>query len=483
MFSFLGGIIILLLGYFIYSKIVEKQMDIDPTAETPAYALQDGVDYVPMPTWKVFLIQLLNIAGLGPIFGALQGALFGPVAFIWIALGSVFAGAVHDYTSGVISLKHKGASLSEIQGMYLGKKIQSVMRVFTILLLVLVGVVFVTGPAKLLAALTPSTFNVTFWVVVVFAYYFFATILPIDVLIGNLYPIFGVCLVIMAVGVGGGLLVQGYSIPEITFQNMHPAKISIWPMMFITIACGAISGFHATQSPLMARCIKNETLTREVFYGSMIAEGVIALVWAAAGMAFYKGGISGLNAALASGGPGAAVLDITKTLLGSVGGVLAMLGVIFCPITSGDTAFRSARIMFADIIGYKQDKTSKRLFLALPMFAVGIALTFINFDIIWRYFAWANQTLAMVTLWAVSVYLLKNKKNHWLSTVPAVFMSAVCTSYILQAKEGFGIAASISNTAGVLTAAILLGLFLVKGQAWADSIIITKDNINKNESA
>lgn len=469
MFSFLGGIIVLLFGYFVYSKVIEKLMDVSSDKETPAYKLQDGVDYVPMSTWKVFLIQLLNIAGLGPIFGALQGALFGPVAFLWVAFGSVFAGAVHDFTSGVVSIKHNGASLSEIQGIYLGKKIQAVMRIFTIILLILVGVVFVTGPAKLLAALTPEKFNTAFWVAVVFIYYFLATILPIDVLIGNLYPVFGVCLVIMALGVGGGIIFEGYHIPEITFTNLHPSHIAVWPMMFITIACGAISGFHATQSPLMARCIKNEMYSRKVFYGAMIAEGVIALVWVAAGISFYKG-VPQLGVVLTKSGPGGAVLEITKTLLGPVGGVLSMLGVIACPITSGDTAFRGARIMIADIIHYKQDKIGKRLLLALPMFAVGVALTFINFDIIWRYFAWANQTLAMVTLWAVSVYLVKYKKNHWFTTAPAVFMSAVCTSYILQAKEGFGLPAVFSNSIGVLVAIGLLGVFLAKAKSFSETI-------------
>lgn len=471
MYSFFGGLIVLLLGYLFYSKVLEKVFKIDPSAETPAYSMKDGVDYVPMSTWRVFLIQLLNIAGLGPIFGAVQGALFGPVCFLWIAFGTVFAGAVHDYLSGMMSIRHKGASLTELQGIYLGKKIQAVMRVFTIVLLILVGVVFVTGPAKLLAAITPSYLTVAFWVAVVFVYYFLATILPIDVLIGNLYPFFGACLVIMAVGVGGGIILQGYHIPEVTLANLHPAHTPIWPIMFITIACGAISGFHATQSPLMARCIKNERYGRSVYYGAMVSEGVIALIWAAAAIAFFHG-TPQLNVVLTKSGPGGAVLQITKTLLGPVGGVLAMLGVIACPITSGDTAFRGARLMLADIFKYKQDKTSKRLLLAIPMFAVGIALTFINFDIIWRYFAWANQTLAMVTLWSVSVYLVNNNKNHWYSTVPAVFMSAVCTSYILQAKEGFKLAAALSNIIGVIVAIGLLGIFLTKGKSFAKEIKI-----------
>lgn len=417
MISFFSGIIILLAGYFLYAKYLGKLFGVEPERTTPAIAHADGVDFVVLPTWKVFLIQLLNIAGLGPIFGAIQGALFGPVAFIWIALGSVFAGATHDYLSGMMSLRHKGTSLSEIQGMYLGKGVQQVMRFFTVFMMVLVGVVFVTGPAKLLAVLTPDSLTVTFWVVAVFAYYFLATILPIDALIGRLYPIFGIALVVMAFGVGGGIVLGGYHIPEITLANLHPKQLPLFPMLFITIACGAISGFHATQSPMMARCMKNEKYGRPVFYGAMISEGIIAMVWAAAGMAFYQG-IPGLNDALAAGGPGGAVHEITTSLLGPVGGVLAMLGVIACPITSGDTAFRSARLILTDTFKLDQSSTFKRLAIAVPLFAVGIALTFVNFDIIWRYFAWGNQTLASVTLWAISVYLIRQKKNHWVTTVP-----------------------------------------------------------------
>lgn len=463
MISFFSGIIILLLGYFLYSKYLVNLFGVQPERATPAIASGDGVDFIPLPTWKVFLIQLLNIAGLGPIFGAIQGALFGPIAFVWIALGSVFAGAVHDYMAGMISVRHNGASLSEVQGIYLGKTIQQIMRVFTVGMLVLVGVVFVTGPAKLLAILTPDSLNVTFWVVVIFAYYFLATVLPIDALIGRLYPIFGIALVVMALGVGGGIVMGGYTIPEITFANFHPKALPLFPMLFITIACGAISGFHATQSPMMARCMQNEQNGRSVFYGAMIAEGIIAMVWAAAGMAFYQG-IPGLAEALAAGGPSAVVHTITTTLLGPAGGVLAMLGVIACPITSGDTAFRGARLMLADTFKVGQMAPVKRLAMAVPLFAVGIGLTFINFDIIWRYFAWGNQTLAAVTLWAVSMYLVKNGKPHWVSTVPALLMTAVTCSYLLQAKEGFMLPAMLSNVAGVSMSVIALIIFMRKVQ-------------------
>jgi carbon starvation protein CstA len=463
MVSFLGGLAVLLFGYLVYSRVVEKIFGAEPERQTPANALNDGVDFTPMPTWKVFLIQLLNIAGLGPITGAIQGALFGPVAFIWIALGCVFAGAVHDYISGMMIVRHKGASLSEIHGLYLGKTVQRVMRFISLGFLVFVGVAFVSGPAALLASLTKNTvFTLGIWIAIVFAYYFLATILPIDVLIGKLYPIFGAALIVMAVGVTGGILFGGYTIPEITFANLHPNKISLWPMLFVTIACGAISGFHATQSPLMARCMKNEKNGRSVFYGSMIAEGVLALVWAAAGLAFYNGP-AGLGAVvLSKAGPLGAVNEITKTLLGPAGALLAMLGVVACPITTGDTAFRSARLTLADILKYPQDKNTKRLLLAVPLFAVGVYLSFIDYSSIWRYVAWLTQTFAMITLWACSVYLVKNRKNHWITTVPAVFMSAVCLSYILQAKEGLKLAANFSNMAGLAAAALCFAIFMLK---------------------
>lgn len=474
MLVFVGGIILLILAYFTYAKFIEKIFSIEPERPTPAYTLQDGVDYVPMATWRVYLIQLLNIAGLGPIYGAIQGALFGPAVFLWVILGTIFAGAVHDYLSGMISIRHKGASLSELQGYYLGKTAQNIMRVFMIVLLILVGVVFVSGPAKLLAAITPnSVFTFTVWSVIVFAYYFFATILPIDVLIGNLYPLFGVCLAIMAIGVGGGLLIKGYDIPSLTLANLHPKSTPLWPVMFITVACGAISGFHATQSPLMARCIKNENKGRFVFYGAMVSEGIIALVWAAAGLAFYKG-VPGLNEVLTKAGPGGVVLEVCKTILGPVGGVLAVLGVIACPITSGDTAFRAGRLLLADMTKIDQKKIFSRLKLAVPMFIIGIILTQINFDIIWRYFAWANQTLAAVSLWAFGIYLLRNDKNHWIASIPGTFMTIITTSYILQAKEGFRIPAAISNVIGLIVAVAVLGLFLSKGKSYAKSIKITE---------
>ncbi|WP_035165221.1 carbon starvation CstA family protein, partial [Caloranaerobacter azorensis] len=409
MVSFLTSILILVLGYFTYGKFVEKVFGVDEKRPTPAVAMNDGVDFVQLSWPKIFLIQFLNIAGLGPIFGAIMGALFGPAAFLWIVLGSIFAGAVHDYFSGMLSVRHDGKSISEIVGIYLGEKARKIMRIFSVILLVLVGTVFMTGPAKLLASLNLVGINSTsVWLGIIIIYYFLATILPVDKVIGRIYPLFGAALLIMAVGIGGMLVIKGYNIPEIALINLHPKGLPIWPMLFVTIACGAISGFHATQSPMMARCISNEKYGRRIFYGAMISEGIIALIWAAAAMSFFDGGILGLNETLANGGPGAVVKIISSTLLGPIGGVLAMLGVIAAPITSGDTAFRSARLVIADALGFKQSEIKKRLMLAIPLFAVGFTLTRIDFGIIWRYFAWSNQTLAMIVLWASAAYLIIN---------------------------------------------------------------------------
>lgn len=466
MFTFIASILILILGYAVYGKFVEKVFGISDSNKTPAVAMEDGVDYIPMSWPRIFLIQFLNIAGLGPIFGAIAGALWGPAAFLWIVFGCIFAGAVHDYFSGMLSIRHKGTSVSEIVGIYLGDKAKQVMRVFSIVLLILVGVVFVKGPAGLLSNLTGM--KATIWVGIIIAYYLLATVLPVDKLIGKIYPLFGASLLIMAVGIGVGIITKGYTIPEITIENLHPKGTSIFPFLFITIACGAISGFHATQSPLMARCVRKESEGRRVFYGSMIAEGIIALIWAAASMAFF-GGTEGLAATLGNGGPAVVVNEISNTLLGKVGGVLALLGVVACPITSGDTAFRSARLVIADAINFKQDKTANRFYIAIPLFAIGIALTMIDFTIIWRYFSWSNQTLAMIVLWAAAVYLANNKKNHWICTIPATFMTGVTTAYILQAKEGFKLPAGLSNITGIILAVVFLGLFLFKTHKTVDN--------------
>ena len=458
MYTFLVGLLILLLGFLFYSKYVGKQFGVDGGIKTPAYTKADGVDYIAMPTWKLILIQFLNIAGLGPIFGAVQGAMFGPVAFLWVMFGCVLGGAVHDYISGMISLRHGGVSLSEIHGMYLGKSAQKIMRVLTVFFCMIVGIVFIAGPAGLLAQLTPVVLNKTFWIFVIIAYYLLATVLPIDVIIGKIYPIFAVALLFMAIGVTGGILFQGYHIPELTLTNLHPKNISIWPNMFVTIACGAVSGYHATQSPLVARCMKNETDGRKIFYGAMIIEGVVAMIWIAAGLAFY-GDTNSLAAVIfGQSGAAGAVYDITKTLLGPVGSVLAMLGVIACPITTGDTSFRAARIALSEIIGYPQNKVKNRLILAIPMFAVAIFLSFVDFPILWRYMTFLTQAFAMVTLWACSVYLYQKGKNHWITSLPAIFMTAVSICYILQAKEGFRLDPTISNISGI---AVAIGSFVL----------------------
>ncbi|SKA73101.1 Carbon starvation protein CstA [Clostridium sp. USBA 49] len=461
MISFFLSIIALLLGYFLYSKVVEKAFGADDGIQTPAVRINDGVDYVVMPAWKIFMIQFLNIAGTGPIFGAIAGALWGPSAFLWIVLGSIFAGGVHDYLSGMLSVRNDGASIPEVVGKYLGTGFRNFMRIFSVIVLILVGVVFVTTPANLLASLTPKALDTTFWIYVIFIYYILATMLPIDKLIGKIYPIFGICLLIMALGVSSGIIFKGYKIPEITLSNLHPNGLPIWPLMFITIACGAISGFHSTQSPIMARCISSEKQGRKIFYGAMIAEGVIALIWAAAAIAFF-GSTGELSAQMnAHGGQGWVVSTISKTLLGKFGGILAILGVVACPITSGDTAFRSARLTIADSLNFKQNSLKNRFAITIPLFVVGFILSKINFDILWRYFAWSNQTLAMIVLWASSMYLALRKQFHWIATIPATFMTAVSITYILVAPEGFKLATSIAYPIGIIVAIAALSIFLI----------------------
>ena len=447
MFSFLICLALLIGGYFVYGGIVEKTFGPDDR-ETPAVKINDGVDYMVLPQWKLFMIQLLNIAGLGPIFGALSGALWGPVVFLWITFGTIFAGAVHDYFSGMMSERNEGASISEISGIYLGGAMKNVMRVFSVVLLVMVGTVFAVGPAGLIQLLftnggsTGIFASKLFWLVLILVYYFIATFLSIDKIIGKIYPLFGICLIIMALGVALGIFTKGYEIPEIwnNFANLHPQGTPIWSFMFITVACGAISGFHATQSPLMARCMKSEKQGHFVFYGAMVSEGIIALIWAAAGCALYTG-----EELLALGGGGStAVYDVCSKTMGGVGIALAMIGVVICPITSGDTAFRSARLTLSDWLKIDQDSYANRLKLCVPVLGVGAflgignALGFIDYTVIWRYFSWTNQTLAMIVLWAASMYLFKEKKNFWITAVPATFMSAVSCTYFVLAPECLG---------------------------------------------
>lgn len=467
MISLAISLVVLLVGYLVYSRLVDRVFGPDDR-QTPAVAVNDGVDCVPMKPWKAFLVQLLNIAGTGPIFGPLMGAVFGPVVFLWIVLGSILGGAVHDYMSGMISCRHGGSSIAELSGLYLGKVAKWVMRVFSVVLLVLCGVVFVTSPAGLLDKLTPDWMNSTFWAIVILAYYLLATLLPIDKVIGKLYPVFGVLLVSMAAAVMGGILFSGgkFTIPEISFANLHPEGTPVWPYMFITVACGAISGFHATQSPMIAKCITSEKQGRKIFYGAMIGESVIALVWAAAGVAFY-GATRMLNEALATG-PSNVVYDISKGVLGPVGAFLAIVGVIVCPITSGDTAFRSARLILAETFKLEQKPIRNRLLITVPLLAAGGLLTWYavtnnnGFQVVWRYFSWSNQTLAMISLWVATAYLARNGKRKYstlLTAIPAAFMSAVSLTYILMAGEGFSLSMSIAYPAGIVFAAALFGLY------------------------
>ncbi len=467
MITFIICVLVLVLGYRFYAKYLEKVMEIDPNRQTPAYAMRDNVDYVPMPWWKVLLVQFLNIAGLGPIYGAIAGAMWGPAAFVWIVLGTVFGGAVHDFFSGMLSVKHEGKSITEIIGIYLGNSTKQVMRVFTVILLVLVGVVFISGPASILASLTPENLDFQFWIWCVFIYYILATLLPIDKIIGSIYPVFGFALLFMAVSLITMLIIKGYSMPELTFdnwQNFHtkPDKFPIFPMLFISIACGAISGFHATQSPLMARCIENESEGKRVFYGAMVIEGVVALVWAAISMSFF-GGINELNNVMIAHQGNAAwvVNEVSISLLGRFGAVLAILGVVAAPITSGDTAFRSARLTVADLLHYNQKPIKNRLLITVPLFVIGFILTRIDFGVIWRYFAWANQTLAAVVLWTITIYLVQKGKNYWITLLPALFMTSVVTTYIFLAPEGFSLGTTISYFLGFAMTAIVLILFIV----------------------
>ena len=462
MITFFICLAILIIGYFVYGRVVEGLFHPDDKP-TPAVLHPDGVDYVPMKEWKAFLIQLLNIAGLGPIFGALAGALWGPLVFLWIVLGTVFGGAVHDYVSGMLSIRNDGASLAELVGKYLGTTIKHIMRVFSVILLVMVGTVFTVGPAGLLARLTPNMLNVTFWTVVVLIYYFLATLLPIDKIIGRIYPVFGICLVIMALGIGIMTVVRNGSHPmqELTFANLHPKGTPIWPMMFVTVACGAISGFHATQSPMIARTLTSEKQGRRVFYGAMVSEGIIALIWAAAGIAFY-GGVNGL----AGAGANAAnlVYEMSFSLLGPVGGVLAMIGVIACPITSGDTALRSARLTIADWFKLDQVSMKNRLVLTVPLLAIAYAISLVDYRVVWRYFAWSNQTLAVFTLWAGSVFMAKKfgKAISFILVIPAMFMSAVCSTYILFAPEGLHLSANVAYPIGLAFAIVCFIVFAVR---------------------
>lgn len=456
MLTFVICLVLLIVAYFTYGRYLEHVCKIDKSATVPSATHYNGVDYVPMPRWRTFLIQLLNIAGIGPIFGAVLGACFGPVAFIWITAGGILMGAMHDFISGVMLVRNDGLSIPEIVGRYLGGGMKQFMRVFSMILLILVGVVFLRSPASILGQMVPSV-SYGVWIAVIIAYYFVATLLPIDKIIGKLYPLFGFALLFMAVALCVVLFVGDYTIPAMTFENFQANKeaMPIIPTLFISIACGAISGFHATQSPMMARCVNNESECRMVFYGAMISESIIALIWAAIAMAFF-GGAGELTAALAEHGNNAAwaVNHIAQTTLGKFGAILAILGVVAAPITSGDTAFRSARLIIADIFGIDQKNIAKRLAVSAVIFAVGIAITFVNFDVVWRYFSWTNQALATIVLWCIVVYLNQQKRNIWVALPPAVFMTYICSSFVFVSNQfiGMGSTALAYILGGVLTA-------------------------------
>lgn len=460
MITFIICLALLVAAYFTYGKYLEKLAGADDSNPTPCERLADGVDYMPLPRWRVFLIQLLNIAGTGPIFGAILGACFGPVAFLWITLGGIFFGAMHDYLSGMLILRHDGKSLPEVIGEYLGIGARSVVRVFSIGLLILVGSVFILSPAALLGTMVPSVAQ-SVWVWLILAYYVLATMLPVDRVIGKFYPVFGVALICMAVGLLVVILSGAYEVPELTtLRNFQPdpEKLPVIPTLFITIACGAISGFHATQSPLMARCVTSEKKCRSVFYGSMISESIIALIWAAIAMAFFHGP-SGLGQALAEheGNAAWAVDVISRTTLGKVGAVLALLGVVAAPITSGDTAFRSARLIIADIFSLDQRPLLKRFMICIPIFAIGYGITLVDFDVVWRYFAWSNQALACAVLWTIFAWLSLQKKNFWIALVPALFMTFIEVYYVFISPQfiGFEDHAVSAVCAGALSLAAL----------------------------
>ena len=466
MTAFLISLAVLVGGYFLYGLLAEKVFGTDPARTMPAYSKTDGVDFMPMPTWKVFLIQFLNIAGLGPIFGAIMGVMYGPAAFIWIVAGTIFGGAVHDFISAMMSIRSDGESLPELIGRQLGMPARQIMRLLSIVLLVLVGAVFVITPSNLMASMTPGWAGTEFWMAVIFSYYLLATLLPVDKLIGRFYPVFGFALLFMAAGLSAVLIFGGHSIP-VDFAGGFDSRYgndgvhSVFPMMFVSIACGAVSGFHATQSPMMARCLKNEKLARPVFYGAMVAEGIVALIWAAAAITF-TGGYDGLREYMAThNGAGDLVHDISVGWLGTVGGILAILGVVAAPVTTGDTALRSARLIVADMLHISQKPLLKRLLVSLPLFAGAFILMMIDFNILWRYFAWTNQCPAAITLWGCTVFLARAGRAYVLTLLPAMFMTAVVVCYIFFAPhpEGFGLGMPVAASIAAATVVLATAMF------------------------
>ncbi|HBO38398.1 MAG TPA: carbon starvation protein A [Pasteurellaceae bacterium] len=508
MLWFFFCVVVLLIGYLVYGKIIEKIFVINSNRKTPAYSLADGVDYVPMSKIKIWLIQLLNIAGTGPIFGPILGALYGPAAMLWIVIGCIFAGAVHDYFCGMLSIRNGGASVPTLTGKYLGAPVKAFMNVMALILLVLVGVVFVASPAQLLSSITMDVFGATsgaisinnaeelhaavessgftvwgmdkttiisVWTFIIFAYYILATLLPVDKIIGRIYPIFGALLLFMSISMVYGLVTSHFSTTdpiefyrsvdgmsfEKFFQNFETrGDLPLWPLLFLTISCGALSGFHATQSPLMARCARNENEGRFIFYGAMITEGVIALVWCAVGLSFYEH-LPALQEAIKAGSPSKVVYDSSMHFLGFIGGIFAVLGVVVLPITSGDTAFRAARLIIAEFFKFEQRTLAKRLMIAMPLFIIGFVVSKLDFTILWRYFTWANQTTAMIMLWTAAAYLYRYNKFHWVCTIPAIFISTVCFTFLAYNKIGFGLDYQLSVYIGLGLTAFCTILFFI----------------------
>lgn len=462
MITFSISLVALVLGYFLYGRVVERIVSPDNRI-TPAVGKADGMDYVVLPEWKVFMIQFLNIAGTGPIFGAIMGAKFGPSAYLWIVLGCIFAGAVHDYLSGMLSMRNGGVGLPEIVGKYLGINAKRVMLVFSVLLLILVGSVFVYSPAEILKTMWGTS---AFWVIAIFLYYVLATLLPVDKIIGRIYPLFAFSLLFMALALMVCLFIKMPNLPELWdgIGNMGAEKLgmtdNIFPCLFITVACGAVSGFHATQSPLMARCVVNEHQGRPIFYGAMITEGIVALIWATVSMYFFYNDpvpgystLAGVEEGLHTSAP-AVVNIICNDWLGIVGGILALLGVVAAPITSGDTAFRGARLIIADFLGLEQKKMSRRLLICIPLFLVSLAFLLWQienpdgFNVVWQYFGWANQTLAVITLWTITVWMAKEGKPYIAVLIPAVFMTAVCSTFVFVSKQALGLEGYVGYAMG-----------------------------------
>ena len=480
MITFIVAVLLLVAGYFVYGKVVERYLGVDPSRKTPAYEMADGVDYTPIPTWKVFVIQFLNIAGLGPIFGAVTGAAYGPAAYLWIVFGCIFMGAVHDFFAGMMSIRNGGVNMPDIASKYLGKGMKGVMNFVVAFLLLAVGVSFVIGPSGLMANLTGWDKEV--WLYIIFGYYILATLLPVDKIIGSIYPFMGAILLFMAFGVGIAMIVGDlngtHHMVELTpsmLKNWHfnPGSHILIPMMFIVISCGAISGFHATQSPMMARCLKNEKHARPVFYGAMIAEGVVAMIWATAAMAYF-GGPEGLNAAMTDTGievngqlvKNAQAADLVNLIcnswLGKVGAIIAILGVVICPITSGDTAFRSLRLSIADLFKFDQKPIVKRLVICVPIFVVAFFFCKVDFSTAWSYFGIANQIFAALVMWTGAAYLTAKGKPHWMCSIPATFLTFICVCFLVVSPLGFHLSTAVGYPVGMAVALAALVFYVVK---------------------